>query len=613
MKSTTNPFLRHAKLAVAAMLTLGASSAYAQSNYWFDGGTSDINTNGNSASAGVDGTWNTTLKNWDQGAAAHFVWNNTTNAADTAVFGGNDSKNVTVENTVVAGKISMLKSAWTFTGGTLDVNVFDAGTVVTNTSFTSNLTGTIQFTSSAGNTGSLGTSAIATINGNNTGLTSSQVAFGENSNVVLLNNAGAFGNASATLNVTKGLLNLGGTSGTSISYNAWATDLAGTIRGRFDTSTWNGATNLTGNSQLMTRNASGVKLVFSSTGTIDLNDKTLSLWSSSTASGIELNGVISGTGNLETGGGFGALGSTADNATGTTTLGAANTFSGTATTTQNLGTLALNNVDALKNATLDTGLSGAQAVTFTVAGTNTYNIGALTGSDNLAIGANTISVGSKSANTTFAADISGSGGVTKTGTDSTLTLSGSNSFTGATAVTQGKLVMGDAATDSFATSGVTVGANGTLAGSGTLSGTLSVSGNLAPGNGGTGTLAAKTTTWNGSGGIWEFELGAGNTSDKLAITGDFLKGTGSTFQFDFMGSNHNGTFSLVTWTGTTDFDGIANNLLADNVFTYSNLGGGRTGSFSFSGNSLTFTAVPEPTSALAGLLITAGFLRRRRA
>ena len=36
------------------------------------------------------------------------------------------------------------------------------------------------------------------------------------------------------------------------------------------------------------------------------------------------------------------------------------------------------------------------------------------------------------------------------------------------------------------------------------------------------------------------------------------------------------------------------------------------GQFSFTSNTLNWTAVPEPTSALAGLLITAGLLRRRR-
>jgi hypothetical protein len=37
------------------------------------------------------------------------------------------------------------------------------------------------------------------------------------------------------------------------------------------------------------------------------------------------------------------------------------------------------------------------------------------------------------------------------------------------------------------------------------------------------------------------------------------------------------------------------------------------GSFSLSGTTLTWSAVPEPTSALAGLLLGAGLLRRRRA
>ena len=36
------------------------------------------------------------------------------------------------------------------------------------------------------------------------------------------------------------------------------------------------------------------------------------------------------------------------------------------------------------------------------------------------------------------------------------------------------------------------------------------------------------------------------------------------------------------------------------------------GSFAMSGTTLTWTAVPEPTSALAGLLLGAGLLRRRR-
>ncbi|MCX6868806.1 MAG: hypothetical protein NTV46_21905 [Verrucomicrobia bacterium] len=36
------------------------------------------------------------------------------------------------------------------------------------------------------------------------------------------------------------------------------------------------------------------------------------------------------------------------------------------------------------------------------------------------------------------------------------------------------------------------------------------------------------------------------------------------------------------------------------------------GTFTFNGTSLNWTAVPEPTTALAGLLLAAGLLRRRR-
>ena len=189
-----------------------------------------------------------------------------------------------------------------------------------------------------------------------------------------------------------------------------------------------------------------------------------------------------------------------------------------------------------------------------------------------------------------------------------LTLSGANEYTGATTVTTGKLVV-DGST--AAGSAVSVGSGGTLGGTGTIGGTLALTGVLAPGDAGVvdiETLNAGTTTWNG-GSIWNFDLSStNNTSDQLAITGDLTKGSGSGFAFNFMGSQPvwNTAYTLATWTGTTDF------ALGD--FSFSNLGAGpyNASSFSFSGNALVFTAVPEPTSALAGLLIAAGLLRRRR-
>lgn len=246
--------------------------------------------------------------------------------------------------------------------------------------------------------------------------------------------------------------------------------------------------------------------------------------------------------------------------------------------------------------------------------------------DNLTSGTNTFTIGDNNANGEFSGAIKNTTGtlsLTKTGTG-TQTLSATNTYSGATTISQGKLVMGDAAADTFATSGVTVASGAALGGSGTITNTVGVTGILAPGitgvSGGIGTLAAGTTTWKGAASsapetIWQFDLSAtSGTSDTLAITGDFKNDStsGTVYKFDFMSSAPNAwgnTYTLATWTGATDFTNA-------NQFSFAGLSGSYNGLdsyFTLNANSLTFTAVPEPTSALAGLLITAGLLRRRRA
>jgi autotransporter-associated beta strand protein len=155
----------------------------------------------------------------------------------------------------------------------------------------------------------------------------------------------------------------------------------------------------------------------------------------------------------------------------TLSLGAANTFGGIALV--NNGTLRLDHVNALQNATLDTGTSGAQAVTFNLAGANTYNLGGLQGADALAIGNNTISVGANNASTTFSGGISGTGGnLTKVGSG-TLTLSGSNSYTGATNVSAGALLLSSAGSIA-AGSAVIVQSAAAIGGDGTINGNLTL-------------------------------------------------------------------------------------------------------------------------------------------
>lgn len=122
------------------------------------------------------------------------------------------------------------------------------------------------------------------------------------------------------------------------------------------------------------------------------------------------------------------------------------------TTMVSAGTLSLGNLNALQNSTLNTGSSGSSGVVFTVAGTNTYNLGGLAGSNNLNIGVNSISIGSNNADTTYSAVISSSGGgVTKTGSG-TLTLNGTNTYTGTTTVNNGTLAL--SSTGSIASSSV---------------------------------------------------------------------------------------------------------------------------------------------------------------
>ncbi len=115
-------------------------------------------------------------------------------------------------------------------------------------------------------------------------------------------------------------------------------------------------------------------------------------------------------------------------------------------------------------------------------------------------------------------------------------------------------------------------------------------------------------TWNGTAlNAWKFELGAANSADLLNITGNFLKGTGSSFVFDFANTGQVGTFKLVDWTGTTGF--------TSTDFSYTNLGGSNSGTFAVNGSQLDIVVVPEPSTLVmftVALLALIVFRRSRR-
>jgi fibronectin-binding autotransporter adhesin len=273
-------------------------------------------------------------------------------------------------------------------------------------------------------------------------------------------------------------------------------------------------------------------------------------------------------------------------------------YTGTGDTTDRLFQIS-NTSGHDQTATLDA--SGTGAISFTNIGNLTY--GSLNQRRTLFL------TGTNTGNNTLAATITnnnsttGAVSITKEGTGKWI-LTGNNTYTGATRVNAGTLII-NGSTD--AGSAVTVASGATLGGSGVINGTVTVNGSLAPGNS-LGTLTINNTvTWNGlAGQAWKFELGAvSGSSDFLSISGGFQKGTGSNFSFDFLGTGVQGTFILVEWGGSTSF------LASD--FTYGNLGSGLSGTFSVVGNQLQMEVIPEPsTCLLAGLGLSLLLFSRRR-
>jgi autotransporter-associated beta strand protein len=219
-------------------------------------------------------------------------------------------------------------------------------------------------------------------------------------------------------------------------------------------------------------------------------------------------------------------------------------------------------------------------------------------------------------------------GVTKLGTG-ILTLSGSNTYTGATTVAAGKLSVGGSTS---ASSAVGVSSGGTLGGSGIVGGntTIASGGALAPGNS-PGVLTVSGTTTFSSGSIfeWEIDTAQSNPTTNRSIAYDGLStgavaGSGAIFKIMLTGTQN---FTDDFWNQDRTWEDIFKS--ADGSTTLSNWasvfsGGfqysynGKTvaptssGSFTLTGNSLTWSAVPEPSNLLAGMLAASALLRRRR-
>ncbi len=200
----------------------------------------------------------------------------------------------------------------------------------------------------------------------------------------------------------------------------------------------------------------------------------------------------------------------------------------------------------------------------------------------------------------------------------TLTLNSvsASNYTGLTMVNQGTLNLAS----NLSQSGVAVSAGATLSGNGAIGGSLTLDvGSKVNLSSNIGNLTVTGNyIWNGAASNLPtsiFQLSnTDNAADRIAVGGDFTKGSGTTFQFDFTSTGF-GVFdtpeiyTLITFGGTTDFTA--------GDFSYINLADGHHGLFNIGSGALTFTVIPEPAEYALALgavtLLIAVHRRRKRA
>jgi len=271
---------------------------------------------------------------------------------------------------------------------------------------------------------------------------------------------------------------------------------------------------------------------------------------------------------------------------------------------RNFGTGAGNRTLLFSNATGTATLSGAVALEKSL-DVQTETLGAITG------------------------DISGAGGLNLTG-NGRLTLSGTNSYTGATTLNSGILyINGD---QSGATGDLSVNSGATLRGTGTIGGSTTIAGTHRPGNSPgiqtfSGDLSYDATAvfaWDidyaldASGlGTRGIQFSGVNVEGNLTIASgaEFRVVTNQPIDFDggfgqgFWGQNH-------VWSDI--FAGSLTGSFGQDIFVnvYDSNGNlqdiSSVGTFTVSGTTITYTAIPEPgTLLLASILVMSACLTGR--
>ncbi|EHA8791247.1 autotransporter outer membrane beta-barrel domain-containing protein [Salmonella enterica subsp. enterica serovar Meleagridis] len=386
-------------------------------------------------------------------------------------------------------------------------------------------------------------------------------------------NVDALGSGDVTDDATLEL-NTGGTFDNAISGSGQVVKSGDETLTLSGTNTYSGGTLISGGTLV----ASNVEAL----GTGDVTDNAVLELNT----GGDFDNAISGSGQVEKSG------------DGTLTLSGSNTYTGG--TTINDGTLIATSVDALgsgdvtDNATLalntggtfDNAISGSGQVVksgddvLTLSGANSYTGGTLiSGGTLIASNVEALGTGDVTNNATlelntggdFTNNISGSGQVVKSG-DETLTLSGSNTYTGGTTINDGTLVA--TSVDALGSGDVTDNATLALNTGGTFDNTISGSGKVEKSGDDALTLSGANSYTGGtliSGGTLVASnveaLGSGDVTDNATLA----LNTGGTFDNTISGSGQvvkSGDDVLTlsgsnTYTGGTTISG--GTLIASNV------------------------------------------------
>jgi len=592
-----------------------------------NGTTWDVQTNQNWSNTGTPDLYfeadNVTFNDSNNGHYA-VTLNSTVNPG--AVTVNNSSGNYTISGTgAIAGTASLVKNgsstltlstANTYTGGT----TINAGTLAV---------GAVNALPTAGTVTVQGTGTLDLAGNNQTvgnladgGVSTGTVTSSSGTPTLTVNNSSA--NAfSGTISGSTGI-KMSGTSTLTLS----------------GTNTYTGLTTASSGTLIAASNAAfgssssstgGLLMNPAGTATVDFTSAAPAIASlassgAGTSSVVLGNGTTPATTTLTVGGGnvsttFGgvigdvnattALGNLALIGTGTLSLTGANTYHGT-TTIASGAILSVGNSLALQNSSVD--LSNGSLIFGTT--TTAATFASLQGSQNLSLSntnatpaAVALTVGGNNASTTYSGALGGLGALNKNGTG-TFTLSGANTYTGATNVNAGTLTI----TGSLGTSGVFAGAitgnqtgttlnitNATIYASSlttnntgstanvnisgtssvTLSGALNINNNNGAGQAGlflTGGTVNANSVYIGRGGQnYGGGVLAGATGEGLYVNGGALNITNN---LNVGGSNSGSTMRIdsgsVTAGGTTTINTTANNrvsLIDVNGGTFTAAGG----------------------------------------